>query len=671
MPAMGMIFVTGGTGFIGRYLVERLAIRGSDVAMLVRPERVEAHRDRLEHLAGIAAVHGGSLRVVEGDLSDDSLGLSTSDEVLLGRDLEAVFHVAALYDLTASEERLNEVNVEGTRRLLACLSGLGFDGILHHVSSIAVAGDHEGVFSEDALDVGQSHPHPYHRSKYESERLVRESGLRTRIYRPGAVVGDSRTGEVDKADGLYYAFPLMRKLRDALPRWVRVPIPNSGSLPIVPVDFVADAIDHIAQLSDVAGEADLDGQAFHVVDPQPPRLVETLNLLSSAAGGPRFTRLPTRPGRPGRKSGASPFLQVAKTLGSVRFFRDELLAGLSVPTEVADLAGTSTQYGTERLLGALEGSGLECPEPAAYIPLIWDYWLRRMDPERDAETVRRRAFAGKRVLVTGASGGIGEAVARELGVLGAVVFLVARRESELATVTEAIRTAGGSAHYYVADLSEMESCDALGERVSAEHGGVDILINNAGRSIRRTVADSLERFHDLERLMSINYFGPARLMAAFLPGMRERGFGQIVNALSAGTHMPGPQFGPYTASKAALAQLGDTLGGELAHEGIFVTSAFLPFVRTPMMDATGKFDETPAMTSEEAAVWMLDATAERRAHVIPPRARIGSLAKMVAPGAAARFTNALHRIYSDDPTSHPGFEVDRMLAKKFVRGRPF
>ncbi len=664
MPGMGMIFVTGGTGFIGRYLVERLAIRGSDIAMLVRPDRVEAHRERLEDLAGIAAAHGGSLRVIEGDLSDDSLGISTSDEDLLGRDLEAVFHLAALYDLTASEEQLEEVNVEGTRRLLACLSSLGFDGILHHVSSIAVAGDHEGVFSEDAFDVGQSHPHAYHRSKYESERLVRESGLRTRIYRPGAVVGDSRTGEMDKADGLYYAFPLVRKLRDALPRWMRIPIPNSGSLPIVPVDFVADAIDHIAHLPD------LDGKAFHVVDPEPPSFVEALNLLSNAAGGPRFTRLPTRAGGRGRKLGSSPILQVLQSLGSVRFFRDELLAALSVPSEVAAMAGGSTRYATDNLQRALQGSQLECPKPAAYIPRIWDYWLRQMDPERDPETVRRRAFAGKRVLVTGASGGIGEAVARELGTLGAVVILVARRESELVRVTEEIRTSGGDAHYYVADLSDMASCDELGRRVTSDLGGVDILVNNAGRSIRRTVAESLARFHDLERLMSINYFGPARLMAAFLPGMRERGFGQIVNALSAGTHIPGPHFGPYTASKAALAQLGDVLACEEAHAGIFVTNAFLPFVRTPMMDATGKFDDTPAMTPEEAAVWMLDATATRRAHVIPSRARLGSIAQMVAPRAASRFMNAVHRIYSDDPAKHAGFEVDRMVLGKFVRGRP-
>lgn len=661
MRAMGTTFVTGGTGFIGRYLVERLASRGESIAMLVRPDRVDAHGELLADLDAIATAHGGSLRVIHGDLAVDALALSESDEAFLGRDLERVFHLGAVYDLTASEERLSEVNTEGTRRLLACLTTVGFGGILHHVSSIAVAGDHDGAFSEEEFELGQSHPHAYHRSKYEAERLVRESGLRTRIYRPGAVVGDSRTGEMDKADGVYFLFPLMRRLRDALPRWVRIPVPDAGSLPVVPIDFVADAIEYIA------GLPGLDGKVFHVVDPDPPTFVEALNLLSSAAGGPRFARL-SRRGR--RRLPSAPIWQVVRNLGSVRFFREELLADLSVPAEVAALAGSSTRYGTDNLLTALRGSGIVCPRPREYFFRLWDYWLRQMDPERDPEVVRRRAFAGKRVLVTGASGGVGGALAKQLGALGAIVIVVARREPELAAVTETIRTAGGEAHDYVADLSSMEACDELGVLVTKDHGGIDVLINNAGRSIRRTVADSLARFHDLERLMGINYFAPARLMAAFLPGMRERRSGQIVNVLSAGARMPGPHFGPYTASKAALRQLGDTLASELAHENIFVTSAYLPFVRTPMMDATGKFDDTPAMTADDAAEWMLDATAERRVHAIPTRARLGYLAQMMAPRAASRFMNVVSRIYADDPAQHAGFELDRMVASKFVRGRP-
>jgi NAD(P)-dependent dehydrogenase (short-subunit alcohol dehydrogenase family) len=158
----------------------------------------------------------------------------------------------------------------------------------------------------------------------------------------------------------------------------------------------------------------------------------------------------------------------------------------------------------------------------------------------------------------------------------------------------------------VADLSDMAACDAAVQAALERHGRIHVLVNNAGRSIRRPLTESRERFHDLERVMQINYFGPARLIRAVLPGMIAQKSGVILNVLSAGARNPSPRFGAYTASKAALGQVGDTLAAEHLHDGVRVVNAFLPWVRTPMMDATGKYEETRAMSPDRAARWMIE-----------------------------------------------------------------
>ncbi|MFW6087160.1 MAG: SDR family oxidoreductase, partial [Myxococcota bacterium] len=610
-----------------------------------------------EAAAGAAA---GELHRVQGDLTEAGLGIGDVTRALGGARLAHVFHLAALYDLTAPEADLVRANVEGTRNLLEALRSWGFEGVLHHVSSIAVAGDHAGVFRESDVDVGQSHPHPYHRTKLESEQLVRQSGMRIRIYRPGAVVGHSRTGEMDRIDGPYFAFKPLRVLRDHVPRWVTVPLTTRGRIPLAPVDFVADAIDHIAHLPG------RDGRTFHVVDPDPPEVVRALDLLSAAAGGPRFRRVRVR----GLSQlGRTPLWGGVRALGAVRFLRDELLRDLDVPTEAMGAARFALELDTAELDAALDGSTVRCPRPETYFPALWDYWLRHLDPDRDPERTQRRYFEGRRVLVTGASSGIGAALAEQCAALGAEVVLVARREEALAEVANRIRGNGGRAAFIAADLSSEEACDALVRQVLEELGPVDVLINNAGHSIRRTVAESLSRFHDLDRLMRINYFAPARLIRGLLPAMREQRFGHIVNALTAGARIVSPRFGAYTASKAALGQLSTTLAAELAHEGIRVTNAYLPWVRTPMMDATGKYADTPAKTPNEAAAWMLQAVSEGRSDAISFGARQRFVAQAVVPRMAERVANTVLRIYADDPNEHPDFALDRTLLDRIMPGR--
>ncbi len=231
---------------VGRALVERLLARGMNVTMLLRPGAEERRGVALDALRQKGLEHRVSLSFVSGDLEKPLLGL---DDAAIHALSEAghCFHVAALYDIEADADALAQTNIEGTKQLLIALEEARFDGRLHHVSSVAVAGDYAGTFLESMFEEGQSFPHPYHRSKYESEKLVRESRFDYRIYRPSSVVGDSMTGAIDKVDGLYFSFGAIQKLAYALPAWVRLPAPRiRGAFNVVPVDYVADAMVHIA-----------------------------------------------------------------------------------------------------------------------------------------------------------------------------------------------------------------------------------------------------------------------------------------------------------------------------------------------------------------------------------------------------------------------------------------
>jgi len=228
-------FVTGGTGLIGRFVVEELLARGATVHLMVRDASRTHRAERLEGLRDRAARSGGRLELLSGDLAAPDLGLDEAGQTALAS-AGHCFHLAALYDIEASEEALVAANVRGTEHLLAALRGSGFSGVLHHASSIAVAGDYEGTFTEAMFEEGQGFPHAYHRTKYESERIVRASGIRHCIYRPSAVVGHSKTGEMDRVDGPYLGFSGLQMLAWALPQWVRLPVPkvSTWSIPALP-----------------------------------------------------------------------------------------------------------------------------------------------------------------------------------------------------------------------------------------------------------------------------------------------------------------------------------------------------------------------------------------------------------------------------------------------------
>jgi len=346
------VFMTGATGFIGRHLLARLLERGHEVHALARRQSV----GKLEELADRLGA-SGQVKPVVGDLGKPRLGIRRAWLRDHEGSVEHVFHLAAVYDMEASEEANETANVGGTRHAVDVANALRA-GHLHHVSSVAAAGSYVGTFTEDMFDEGQPLDHPYHRTKFESERIARvESEVPWRVYRPAIVVGDSRTGEMDKVDGPYYFFPLL-DASSRLPSALRLLAPRLGDTNLVPVDYVVDAMDALAH------EPGLDGRAFHLVNPEPQPTLDVINVFASLAGGPKLV-------------GAFPreTLDLPLRLGPVR---DKLLPQLGIPAAALDHASFTCTFGSRATRKALAGTGIEVPPLEDYAPVLWRYWKEHM-----------------------------------------------------------------------------------------------------------------------------------------------------------------------------------------------------------------------------------------------------------------------------------------------------
>lgn len=633
-------FVTGATGFIGRRLVSRLLNREDTgtVYALVRP----TSQHKLDALFEDVAGHE-HLVAVPGDLTERALGVAP-DEL---RRIDHVLHLGAIYDLTADDETNRAANVDGTSNVLAFAEAAGAPR-LHHVSSIAVAGRHHGRFTERDFDVGQRFDSPYHETKYEAEKLVRsQSAVPFSVYRPSAVVGDSRTGEMDKVDGPYYFLPAISRLAAAP---ARVPLPgiDLGATNVVPVDYVVAAIEYLMH-ADAPSAA-----TYHLGSPRPQPLTEVYNAFAAAAGAPRITAtLPTGPSRTllgaARRIGALGARATDRLPGG-HSARAAALAELGIPLEVLPHMSMPVDFDTSATVAALAGTGIRLPELGEYARVLFEYWRTHLDPDRARVRATGGPLHGRTVLITGASSGIGAATARQAAERGATVLLVARRAQELEQLRADINTSGGRASAYPCDLTDSDAVDALVKDVLSEHGRVDMLVNNAGRSIRRSLQLSTERFHDYERTMAINYFGPVRLILGLLPSMTQRHFGHIVNITTQGLQTDTPRFTAYLASKAALEEFGRAAGRETLGDGVTFSSVRMPLVRTDMIAPTGTYRAVPAISPQRAASLVIRALETREETINRPEGTAAELATRVTPRIAR---TVAHLAYQVMPESAP------------------
>jgi NAD(P)-dependent dehydrogenase (short-subunit alcohol dehydrogenase family) len=665
-------FVTGATGFIGKRLVKALlARRGAVVHFLLRRESEAKVPDLLAYW-GV-----GKTRAIPvyGDLTAKRMGVAGDDLKALKGQVTHMYHLAAVYDLSADADSQIAVNVEGTRAAVEFARAIDA-GHFHHVSSIAAAGLYEGVFREDMFDEAEGLEHPYFMTKHESEKIVRrECKVPWTVYRPAAVVGDSKTGEMDKIDGPYYFFKLIQRMRQILPPWMPSVGIEGGRINIVPVDFVVAALDHISH------QARESGRCFHLVDPAGYRVGDILDIFSRAAHAPKMNLFVN----------AALFGFVPRSvkkglmaLAPVRRIRSAVMKDLGVPDDVLMLVNYPTRFDRRETDAALKGSGIECPDLHDYAWRLWDYWERHLDPDLFIDRSLKGAVGGKVVLVTGGSSGIGLSAARRFAEAGAVTVICARGEDKLAAARAEIvayaksrGNADPQVFTYSVDIADERDCAQFVATLEERHGGVDFLINNAGRSIRRAIESSYDRFHDFERTMALNYFGSLRVTMGLLPGMVRKHRGHVVNISSISVLVNAARFSAYVASKAALDAWTRCAASEFADQGVTFTTIAMPLVRTPMTAPTKIYEKMPLLDPEEAADMIIRACIEKPVRIATRLGIALELLHAAAPRVTQILMNTTFRMFPDsaaargDKNAKPQLSAEAMAMAEMMRGIHF
>lgn len=633
-------FVTGATGFIGKRLVKRLVEnkRKGTIYFLIRKES----ESKVPGLLKYWGSKKGQCVPVVGDLTAPNLGLKASEVKNLKGGIEHFFHLAAIYDLHADDESQQATNIEGTKNAIDLANNVGAK-CFNHMSSIAAAGLYEGIFREDMFEEAEGLAHPYFRTKHESEALVRKHVKGAwRVYRPSFVVGDSKTGEMDKIDGPYYFFKLIQKMRKMVPSWVPTVGIEGGRINIVPVDYVVNATDHIAH------KAGLDGKAFHLVDPNPRRIGDVMNIFCKAAHAPRMEM----------RVNAAMFGFVPKavkmglmSLTPVRRIRDAIIKDLGMPSEVFGYINWPTRYDCRDAIAALEGSGIECPDLADYAWAVWDYWERNLDPDLFVDRSLSGQVKDKVVLITGGSSGIGLATAQKMAAAGAKTIICGRNPEKLAEAQALIKAEGHKVYTYAVDIANYEDCDKFVHQLLKDFGAVDVLVNNAGRSIRRGIENSFDRFHDLERTMQLNYFGALRVTYGLLPSMMEQRRGQVINISSIGVLTNAPRFSAYVASKGALDSWTKCAASEFADLNIKFTTINMPLVRTPMIAPTKLYNNVPTLSPEDAADLVAQAVIHKPVRIATRLGILGQVMHALVPKSAQIIMNTSFRMFPDSEAS--------------------
>ena len=409
-------------------------------------------------------------------------------------------------------------------------------------------------------------------------------------------------------------------------------LPDTGRTNIVPVDFVVDAI---VELIHADGR---DGQTFHLTAPKTIGLRGIYRGVAEAAGLP-----PLRGWLPGAT--ATPFLRVT---GRAKVLRNMAATQIGIPAEILDVVDLEPTFTSANTAEALRDSGLTVPEFAAYAPKLWRYWAEHLDPDRARRDDPAGPLVGKHVIITGASSGIGRASAIAVAERGATVFALARNAEALDELIAEIRAEGGRAFAFTCDVTDSTSVEHTVKDILGRFGHVDYLVNNAGRSIRRSVMASTDRLHDYERVMAVNYFGAVRMVLALLPHWRERRFGHVVNVSSAGVQANGPKYSAYLPSKAALDAFSDVVSTETLSDHITFTNIHMPLVMTPMIAPSRRLNPLPPISAEHAAAMVVRGLVEKPARIDTPVGTLADFGNYMTPKLSRR---VLHQLYLGYPDS--------------------
>ncbi|HVZ42287.1 MAG TPA: SDR family oxidoreductase [Ramlibacter sp.] len=658
-------FVTGATGFIGRRLVRKLLERkGAVVHFLLRRES----EDKVAALREYWGASAARAIPVYGDLTAKKLGVSAEDVKKLKGQIDHFYHLAAVYDLGADEDSQIAVNIDGTRHTVDFAKAIDARHF-HHVSSIAAAGLYEGVFREDMFEEAENYEHPYFMTKHASEKIVRtECKVPWTVYRPAMVVGDSHTGEMDKIDGPYYFFKIIQRMRQILPPWMPSVGLEGGRVNIVPVDYVVNALDWISHKDGIGG------RAFHLVDPEGYRVGDVLDIFSRAAHAPRmnlFINAALLGFVP--KSVKKGLMAVAP----IRRIRHAVMKDLGLPDDILQFVNYPTRFDSRDAQAMLKGSGIEVPNLKDYAWRLWDYWERHLDPDLHIDRSLKGTVGGKVVLVTGGSSGIGLAAAHRFAEAGATTIICGRDQEKLDEACKEAKAKGYEFVAYPVDLSDMADVDRFVQVLVDKHGGVDFLVNNAGRSIRRAIESSYDRFHDYERTMQLNYFGCLRVTMGLLPSMVAKHKGHVVNISSIGVLTNAPRFSAYVASKAALDAWTRCAASEFQDQGITFTTINMPLVRTPMIAPTKIYNNVPTLSPEEAAGMIADACIGKPVRIATRLGVFGQVLHALVPRIAQVVMNTSFRMFPDSSAAKgekgakPTLSPEAIAMQQMMRGIHF
>jgi NAD(P)-dependent dehydrogenase (short-subunit alcohol dehydrogenase family) len=413
------------------------------------------------------------------------------------------------------------------------------------------------------------------------------------------------------------------------------------------------------------------------VDPVGYRIGDVLDIFSKAAHAPKmnlfvnaalFGFIPK-----GVKKGLM-------GLAPVRRIYRAVIKDLGVPEDMLTFVNYPTRFDRRETDAALKGSGIECPNLKDYAWCLWDYWERHLDPALFIDRSLRGTVGGKVVLITGGSSGIGLSAACRFAEAGAITVICARGEDKLAEAVKEIKAAAGKdakVFSYSVDIADEASCAEFVAKLTAEHGGVDFLVNNAGRSIRRAIEASYDRFHDFERTMQLNYFGSLRVTMGLLPGMVAKKKGHVVNISSISVLVNAPRFSAYVASKAALDAWTRCASSEYADQGVTFTTVNMPLVRTPMTAPTKIYDNMPLLKPEEAADMIIQACIDKPVRVATRLGIFGEILHAAAPRITQIIMNTTFRMFPDsaaakgEKLAKPTLSPEAVAMAQMMRGIHF
>ncbi len=661
-------FVTGASGFIGKRLVKKLLGRkNTTVYFLIRAESKKKVAKLMDFWGSDAAKR--CIPVV-GDIAKPGLGLSAADKTKIKGKIKHFFHLAAVYDMSANAEANQLANVTGTENAVALANEIKV-GLFHHMSSIAVAGNYEGVFREDMFDEAKDYlDHPYMQTKHESEAFVRKNcDMPWRAYRPGVVLGDSKTGEIDKIDGPYYFFKLLQKMRAMLPPWMPAIGIEGGRMNMVPVDFVVDATDHIAHSTDKG----LNNRAFHLTDPAPLRIGDSLNIFARAAHAPQMAL---------RVNAAllgfipQSVMKGMMALPPVRRIKNAVVKDLGIPEDTLSFINYPVRFDCRDTLKALEGTKIAVPDLESYAYKLWDYWERNLDPDLFIDHTLKGQISGKVILITGGTSGIGQATAMKIAAAGTAkaVIVCGRDQEKIEETLKLAKKLGVKVSAYPADVADEAGCKAFCAMLETKYGGVDILVNNAGRSIRRAIEASYDRFHDFTRTMDVNYFGALRITLGLIDGMVKKKKGHVINISSIGVLTNAPRFSAYVSSKAALDAWTRCAASEFADRGVSFTTINMPLVKTPMIAPTAIYNNVPTLSPEEAADMIIRAIVYKPVNIATRLGTSMQVLHALAPRIAQIVMNTSFRMFGDSEAAKGkknevvGPSADQLALSNLMRG---